>query len=240
MVVVYRDEKGSNLTPAEVDENFRTLVAAIEDFEAPAGVGITSFEVVGTTLTIHLSDGSTMGPYQLPVAAFKWSGEYVPGTAYNELDVFQITGLGVYLVLRDYTAPPADTEGNGFDPAVSDTEGELLQLMFGTPTSAPIPLRAEAADFDLTTDHLGSYVSVSSGSDVDVSIPADFDPLPGSLVTLRQVGAGQVIIAPEVLTETGVVVTSPETLKSRKQGSTITLIYLGEFNWDLAGDLELV
>lgn len=73
MTLTFRDTKGSNLTPAEADANIRDLDGRITDLEdsPPEAVGISNITVVGTQMTIYLADGTVLGPYTLPQAAFR-------------------------------------------------------------------------------------------------------------------------------------------------------------------------
>jgi len=106
--------KGTNLAPAEVDNNFWSLVQAIVDLQNDPSqpVGIASISVSGTQMTITLTDGTVMGPFTLPVLTFRWRGEWQPDTAYAELDVFSVTDTGIFMVLVDHTS------GSVFDPVL--------------------------------------------------------------------------------------------------------------------------
>lgn len=74
MVIIYRTAgawgagKGGPLTSEEIDSNFYMLAQQIAGLEEnpPEAVGIVSFEVNGATFYVHMSDGSTLGPYTLP------------------------------------------------------------------------------------------------------------------------------------------------------------------------------
>jgi hypothetical protein len=150
MALTYRDEKGSNLTAAEVDANFRELEEAIADFVAPEGRGILSMSVVGDQLYVNLTDATQIGPYTLPTVAYRWRDEWAAGTEYEVYDFFSVAGDGVYLVLQEYTSPEDTTEGPAtFDPSVENTEGPLLEKMFGTPSNGPILFAFETGDFTL-------------------------------------------------------------------------------------------
>lgn len=87
------------------------------------------------------------------------------------------------------------------------------------------------------TDALG-YIRCTSGSATTVTVPANasvaFDI--GAQINIRQAGEGQVTVAPAG----GVTINTPETLKTRKQHSLITLIKVAENTWDILGDLETV
>ena len=62
---------GTDLTPAQVDENFWQAVQDIAA-KAPAGVGISNMIVSGNQLTVVLTDHTVLGPYTLPTAAFSF------------------------------------------------------------------------------------------------------------------------------------------------------------------------
>jgi hypothetical protein len=104
--------KGANLTPPEVDGNFYAVAQAIVDLQNNPALpnSIASITVSGTTMTIHMMDGSTMGPFDLPVLTFRWRGEWQPSTSYAELDVFTVTDVGIFLVNAPHTS------GTEFDP----------------------------------------------------------------------------------------------------------------------------
>lgn len=95
---------------------------------------------------------------------------------------------------------------------------------------------------DKTASHIleltdaGKYVRMNVGSANDLTVPANGDvafPV-GTVIQIRQVGAGQTT----VVADTGVSINSPETLKLRKQGSSAALIKVATDEWDLTGDLE--
>lgn len=241
MAITYRDEKGSNLTAAEVDQNFRELESMINGIVLPPGVGLVSFSVVGNLLYANLTDASQVGPYILPTVSYTWRDEWTADTLYSVYDFFSVAGDGVYLVLREYQSPADDTSGPAvFDPDVSDTEGPLLQKMFGTPSTGPLVLGfMEGTEVDYTSEFYGQYVQVDSPDPFTLNIlpEADTGIIAGQLTTFRQRGVGQITINPTV---TSIVINSPESLKSRKQFSTLTLVYLGGDEYDLAGDLELI
>jgi hypothetical protein len=85
--------KGSNLEPSEVDSNFWSLANAIFALQNDPAlpVGIASIVVAGTQMTITLTDGSTMGPYTLPVLTMRWRGEFESNAPYESLDVFTVS-----------------------------------------------------------------------------------------------------------------------------------------------------
>lgn len=110
MAIIYRTTgawgagKGSNLTPAEVDNNFNELKNDIEDILAnpPAAAGISNIEVIGTQMKIYLSNGDSYGPYTLPYVMFKSKGDWQPNTIYAILDLLTVPQKGLYLVNVDH------------------------------------------------------------------------------------------------------------------------------------------
>jgi hypothetical protein len=56
----------------------------------------------------------------------------------------------------------------------------------------------------------------------------------GTQIHVRQAGAGQTTI----VAGSGVTITTPETLKLRKQHATATLVKISTDGWELMGDLE--
>jgi len=127
--------KGSDLAPAEVDINFWDLIQRMATQEARPDPGptIDHFSTSGALFYVHMSDGSVLGPYTLPVATFNDRGEWLPETAYAVMDTFTING-GLYVVLFDHTS---DTS---FDPGANDGAGhDYYSLMVQTPGS-PIPV----------------------------------------------------------------------------------------------------
>jgi len=127
--------KGSDLGPAEVDINFWDLIQRMATQEARPDPGptIDHFSTSGALFYVHMSDGSVLGPYTLPVATFNDRGEWLPETAYAVMDTFTING-GLYVVLFDHTS---DTS---FDPGANDGAGhDYYSLMVQTPGS-PIPV----------------------------------------------------------------------------------------------------
>lgn len=105
--------KGSNLTPAEVDNNFwLTLQWFITEVAAlPSANGIANITVsADNVLDIYLDDGTHFGPFNIATKTMTWQGEWQPSTAYSLNDVITVAGSGVYLVTQ------AHTSALSFDP----------------------------------------------------------------------------------------------------------------------------
>lgn len=74
MVLVYRTAgawgagKGANLVPAEIDSNFWDHEQRIDTLETtpPEPNQISNITQTGNTITVHLQDGTSYGPFELP------------------------------------------------------------------------------------------------------------------------------------------------------------------------------
>lgn len=135
--------KGSNLTAAEVDQNFYAVDQRLDYLETnpPQAVGISSISAIGRMMTVYLADGTSFGPFELPSAAFRYRGMWQASTAYLEFDtITNPAGTALYLVLEDHTS---DTS---FDEDSEITAGPLYQLVFGPMATALSDLQ------DLTLD----------------------------------------------------------------------------------------
>jgi len=121
--------KGSKLSIAEGDGNWWELAKAVDALvnNPPLPVSIANIVVTGNAMMIYLTDGSTRGPFSLPVAAFKYRPDgFVDGSEYEALDIFSVLDLGLFMVLRDHEASAP------FNPNATDSGGQpLYQLLFG-------------------------------------------------------------------------------------------------------------
>ena len=120
--------KESNLTPNEVDVNFYDLDERLVFLELnpPVPVEISNITVTGSSMTVHMADSSTFGPFTLPTAGFAWKGDWAPLTQYFENDVFFEPGDGVYLVTADFESATA------FDPGGAEIEKMLPDTTVNT------------------------------------------------------------------------------------------------------------
>ena len=103
--------KGANLTKEEVDGNFfdldQRITTAVEN--APQPVSVDHTEMIGSTFTVHLTNGQVDGPFEIPFATLTSRGFWGPGVEYNRLDYFFYGGVG-YIVMVTHQSPPS------FDP----------------------------------------------------------------------------------------------------------------------------
>ncbi len=119
--------KGSDLTAAEVDENFHDLEVAVEELAAnPVQPNqIEEITISGQELTVHMEGGGTFGPLTVPMGAPTWRGEWLASTAYLRAELFTATNpldgvKGLYFVNRDFTS------GLAFDATLGTGIGGVL------------------------------------------------------------------------------------------------------------------
>lgn len=132
--------KGSNVLPAETDNNNWTIAQAILSIQnslPSASVGIDFFTVSGTQMTVHMTDHSLRGPFTLPT--FQWvfrnppSGQWEPFVLYDVGDVFTDNG-SVYLTLiqsvsgASFNANALDVHGNNLYGLLLVNPGDVLPL----------------------------------------------------------------------------------------------------------------
>lgn len=122
--------KDSKLTIAEGDGNLWAIQKAVTNLETnpPTAVSIANFIVVGSQFQVVLTNGATLGPFQLPFASFRFRKEgYVDGGTYNELDIVPVPSRGLFMVQVAFTAD------GPFDPFATNDDGDQLFLqLFGT------------------------------------------------------------------------------------------------------------
>lgn len=128
---------GGNLTPLQVDENFWELLTRIQALEndPPEAVSIEDFTVIGSQLEIMMTDGSTRGPFDLPIATFRDVGEWTNDLPLLQLDFFSVLNRGWYRTNIAHTTPssPATFDPDAIDEdSGSPTFGQpLYTLVFG-------------------------------------------------------------------------------------------------------------
>jgi len=182
--------KGSNLTASEIDNNFWELVSRIVTLEgAPLDpVSITDITVAGTNLTIHLTDGTTRGPFALPTSTLVWQGEWTALTAYTAFNVVYVTDVGAFLVLQDHTSAAT------FDAAASNTAGDYYHQLFGALPTGIREVKDVTGDYAMLAADADFFVRVDTQTG-GATITID-DVLSGvEEVMFRQSGAGNMTLA---------------------------------------------
>ena len=168
MTITYRSVKGSNLTPAEVDDNFATVVAMI-NAKAAQGVGIASATLIPPNqLQFQLTDHSYLPPIILPTATFSFRGVWTPSTGYLVNDIFSEGPSGYFVIVQH-------TSALTFDPHATDGTGhDLYGVLFASPEVVPVDgatgtvlTKSSAADYDLEWN----LPTLTGLSDVNVGPP---------------------------------------------------------------------
>lgn len=89
-------------------------------------------------------------------------------------------------------------------------------------------------------DSYGKVIRSLSNDPVNVTVPwSDTVPIPfKSVVTIRQVGSGQITLVPQ---NGSVILNIPQgtSLKTARLGSVVMLHKVGANSWDITGDLEI-
>jgi hypothetical protein len=134
MPLIYRNAgawgpgKGARLTSIEADGNVFDLDERVRNLEdnPPAAIDIDHFSVSANLLTVVLTNGTTHGPFILPTAQWRWTGEWQPLTVYYALDLVGHAGR-IFLVQHNHTS---DEE---FAADAEDTTGFRYALLIAPP-----------------------------------------------------------------------------------------------------------
>lgn len=225
--------KGSPVTATERDIGAWSLQERIRELEEnpPAAISIANITVSGSQMTVHLSNGSTLGPFTLPLAVPRWRDDWIPGADYLANDWIRAPG-GLYLVLQ---AHEADVE---FDPN-EQLSGNPVYFLFvesGVVFGTGIEESRELSIAD-AFKHL-EIIGDSAGANVQITVPEQSSDNPfqlGMTVTFETVGANLELIA-----ASGVTFRCPALPQSRTlSGSQVTLLYHGDDVWTVGGDLAI-
>lgn len=108
--------------------------------------------------------------------------------------------------------------------AINTVEADLVKVDISAQTGSYTTVLADA----------GKVVRVNSATAVTVTVPpaSSVAYVTGTIIGVRQAGAGQVTVA----AGSGVTINTAETLVLQGQWSEVSLHYVGSDVWDLAGD----
>lgn len=114
---------------------------------------------------------------------------------------------------------------------------EVLDAGGGGSAPTEVVVINKTASHTLELSDASGYVRMNVASANNLTVPPNGTVAfaVGAVIQVRQVGAGQTT----VVAGSGVTINTAETLKARKQGSTLTLVKVGTNEWDLTGDLEV-
>lgn len=113
------------LTSLQFDENNYHLKTAVETLQGAVPKAISSITYLANAIQVNYNDNTSDGPFPLPVALINPVGEWMPNTHYNYLDLFNVGGQGVFLVLLEHTSD-ATFDANATDGTTDNSP--LYQL----------------------------------------------------------------------------------------------------------------
>lgn len=112
---------GRPLTAYEVNYNFYQLDTRVATLEANYTLTISIASITqptSSTLLITLTDASTQGPFDMPIASFRDRGDWAVSTPYLVNDTFIAPDGGLYRVIFDHTS-----SATSFSPTANDGAG---------------------------------------------------------------------------------------------------------------------
>lgn len=224
---------GGPLSEVQHNENIWTLYRQIIDGLAaiPQGVGIDTFTVSGSQLTVWLTNGQTRGPFTLPTAVFRWRNTWTPATAYFKLDFFKVDGLGLFIVLIDHTSAAT------FNPDAVDGLGNpIYRQLFGWGVTG-VETVSGATQTPAYPAASGKYHRCTNAGGCAVTIPPNSThPFPlGTVITYEQEASGVVTFAGG----TGVTLNYPPSraAKTAELHAVVSAVKKATDTWTLSGYL---
>lgn len=121
--------------------------------------------------------------------------------------------------------------------AVSDEGGGEVNVTVSS-ASSEVTVENKVANYALVLADAGSVIRMNVASANDLTVPTNASvafPV-GTIINVRQAGAGQTTL----VASGGVTINSPATLKLTGQHSSASLLKVAADEWDLTGDLEAV
>lgn len=221
---------GRALTRAEADGNAYALREAIQDLiDNPVeGVSLSNIVVVGRQVTFYLSDGSTNGPFNLPIAAPRYRGTWAPSINYAAYDLVRVGGFGTYMVLQDHTS------ASTFDPYVGNSAGNYYVQIGPDPFYTAQVLTVSGTTLTLSLTHQNKYIRATNASGLTVTLNASIFPV-NAEIHFRQAAAGAVT----VVAGAGVTINTMTGYDngSASLGAVFTLKQVSANVWDIFGKL---
>lgn len=104
MPITYRIPKGSPLTAAELDDNFRTLESRLKTLEDEP-IRALSLTQQGLDVRLMTPSGQAVGAFKLPMPALSPKGHWMAATVYKVGDVTQ-HGNALFYCTAPHTAGP--------------------------------------------------------------------------------------------------------------------------------------
>lgn len=222
---------GRVLTAAEADTNVYDLASAIQNLidNPVAGVSVSNISVVGRQVTFYMSDATTYGPFDLPVAEPRYRDAWTPTYGYFAFDIVSVAGYGTYMVLQDHTAASV------FDPNAGNSDGDYYVQIGPDAYYTSIVQNVSGDTLTLDSSHQNKYIRATNGVGLTVTLPPGVFP-DNAEIHFRQAGGPISIVA-----GVGVTINAPAgfDLGSTSDGAVFTLkcISSGLNEWDIFGRL---
>lgn len=117
------------LTSLQADENIFGFLEWLTELAAEGPLQIEDITFAGNAITIEMSDNTTRGPFLIPVAMLNPRGFWQNDQTLFYLDLVNVRGNGLYLVLVDHITPSSPA---AFDPDATDdsTDNNLLYKLW--------------------------------------------------------------------------------------------------------------
>lgn len=138
--------------------------------------------------------------------------------------------------ISELTAATTPLAGTELVEVVQSSTSKKVAVSDLAGASSLLTINTQTASYTLVIGDAAKYVRMNVGSANDLTVPPNSSVAfsTGTQIHVRQVGAGQTT----VVAGSGVTITTPETLKLRKQHATATLVKTATDTWELMGDLE--
>ncbi|MEN6306085.1 MAG: hypothetical protein ABFD96_25390 [Armatimonadia bacterium] len=218
------------LTAPEADTNIHALRDAIQTLiDNPVeGVGVSNIAVSGRQLTFYMTDGTTFGPFLLPVAYPRYRGDWLAASSYAVMDIVYVSGYGTYIVAADHTAAAA------FDPDASNSEGDYYVQIAGDPNLTATVLELTENVFYATSAYASRYVRCAHAAGTTVSVYDDVPP--NTEIHFRQASTGPI----NFVAASGATLNIPggHLAETDGIGATVTIKHIGGGVWDVFGALK--
>lgn len=234
MPLIFRDEQGVDLTADQVDGNFRFLEELIDELVAnpPAATSITNITVSGATFTIWLSNGTSFGPFTMPMAAFHWREDgFLPDTMYFVGDFLPV-GSSIYLVLQNHVT------GDEFDSGAENSDEPIYQLLWSPASTTYSVVTAQSASvMTISADDGGKYFRCTNPAGCEVHVPDS-----GEFTVDTEVHFYQATDQPVVFVASAGATINPyegHLKKTGGRGRVVTLKNVGLYTWDIFGGLAV-
>lgn len=208
MAVIYRTTgpwgagKGAVLTKEELDGNFHDLAQQIAALVVADPVEISNVTVVDNQMTIHMEDGSTFGPFTLPVANLNFRGPWADATNYLAGDLFTQNNTLYFVNTPHLSASPFNASAGNIQgpfataimPFPSDfSAGFFFPGLVGNGISDPGIMFAYQHDRDVwyPANLTGSVGALQSAATGGLSFPVYRN---GDLLGTADIAAGAAVV----------------------------------------------